>query len=277
MMLSLRAPRARRPSRARTRTIAGLAVLLLLAAQPGLALAAAPANDLPGGAVAIGAIPAHVTQDTTDATVTTDDVGCGSGGLDQATVWYSLTLSEAASILVDASASGFRVGINAFAGTASAETLVDCSEQGLRLDVEANATILLMFADVDGEANGGQLDVHIDVAPPPIDLSLTVDPVGKVNPQTGEAMITGSVTCTTATSDMFVDVELRQAVGRFTVRGFGGSGMDCGPAPTQWALSVVADSGRFGPGKSTVNVSAFACDVFTCDDVFESISVRLRK
>ena len=277
MILSLRALRARRPSSGRQRAVAGLAALLLLAAQPGLILAAAPANDLPDGAVAITEIPAHVTLDTTEATTTTDNVGCGSDGTDQATVWYSLTLPAATSVLVDASASGYRVGINAFVGTAEADTLIACAEQGLRLDVEASTTVLLMFADVDGEANGGQLDVHIDVAPPAIDLSLTVDPVGKVDPRTGEALVTGTVSCSMATSDAGLDLELRQSLGRFTIRGFGGSGLECGPDPTPWAVSVVGDSGRLGPGKATVNVSAFACDLFTCDDVFESISVRLRK
>jgi hypothetical protein len=275
MMLSPRAAGRTRPSR--SRAVGGLAALLLVAALPGLALAAAPANDLPDGAIAVGGIPAHFTQDTTEATVTTDNVGCGSDGTDQATVWYSLTLPEAASILVDASASSYRVGINAFAGTASAGTLTDCAEQGLRLDVAANTPVLLMFADIDGDANGGQLDVQIDTAPPPLDVTLAVDPSGKVNPKTGEALVTGTITCSTATSDAGVDLELREPVGRFTIRGFGGTGVACGPEPTPWVVSVTGEGGRFGPGRATVNASAFACDPFSCDDAFASVSVRLRK
>ena len=54
----------------RARIAALLAGLVLVATAPGMALAAAPANDLPGGAIAITAIPATIDQDTTEATVT---------------------------------------------------------------------------------------------------------------------------------------------------------------------------------------------------------------
>lgn len=276
-MLSQRSFEAGRRSIARWRAVAGLTALITIAAQPGLALAAAPPNDLPDGAIAIATIPADIAQDTTEATVSTDNVGCGSDGTDQATVWYSVTLSEATTLLIDASASGYVVGINAFVGSATADDLVGCAEQGLVVDLEAGTTYYLMFADIDGGANGGQLDVTIEVAPPPIQVDLTVDPIGKVNSKTGEATLGGTITCSATTSDAFVDMELRQALGRFTIRGFGGTGIECGPAPTAWLATIVADNGRFGPGQATANVSAFACDAFSCDDAFVSTTVRLRR
>lgn len=277
MMLPQRSFDAGRRSMARWRTVAALTALIAAAASPGSALAAPPPNDLPDGALAIMAIPAHVAQDTTEATITTDDVGCGAGGTDQASVWYTLTLAETTTVLIDASASGYVVGINAFEGAATSGTLVDCAEQGLRLEAQAGTTYYLMFADIDGETNGGQLDVAIDVAPPPIDIELAVDATGKINPRTGEATITGTVTCSTATSDAFVDAELREALGRFTIHAFNGWGTECGPEPTAWAVTFVGDNGKFGPGPATANVSAFACDVFSCDDAFVSTTVRLRK
>jgi hypothetical protein len=261
----------------RWRVVAGLALIIVMAAQPGVALAAAPANDVPDGAIAITAIPAHGTQDTTEATISTDNIGCGSDGTDQASVWYTLTLPEATTVLIDASSSDYRIGINAFAGTATAGALLECTEQALRMEVAAGTTYYLMFADIDGGANGGQLDVTIDVAPPPIDLTLAVDPVGKVNSKTGEATITGTVRCSAATSDASVDAELRDPVGRFTIHGFGGSGIECGTDPTPWSITIVGDNGRFGPGRATANVSAFACDAFSCADASVSTSVRLRK
>ncbi len=276
-MLSTRSDVAGRRSIARWRAVAGLTALITVAAQPGLAFAAVPDNDLPAGAIALTAIPAHATQDTTEATTSTDNVGCGSDGTDQASVWYTLTLAEATTVLIDASSSTFRVGINAFAGAATADALVDCAEQALRLEVAAGTTYYLMFADIDGAANGGQLDVTIDAAPPPIELTLAVDPNGKVNTKTGEATITGTVTCSTATSDAAVDAELREPLGRFTIRGFGGSGSECGPEPVAWTMTIVGDNGRFGPGRATANISAFACDQFSCDDVFVTTTVRLRK
>lgn len=277
MMLLQRSYAAARRPMARWRAVAGLTALILVVAQPGLVFAATPANDLPDGAIAITAIPAHNTQDTTEATTSTDNVGCGSDGTDQASVWYTLTLAEATTVLIDASSSSFRVGINAFAGTATADALVDCTEQALRLDVAAGTTYFLMFADIDGGANGGQLDVTIDAAPPPIRLTLAVDPNGKVNTKTGEATITGTVTCSAATTDAAVDAELREPLGRFTIRGFGGTGIECGPEPTAWSMTAVGDNGRFGPGRTSANVSAFACDAFSCDDAFVTTTVRLRR
>lgn len=277
MMLLQRSHAAGRRSMARWRAVAGLTALITVAALPGLAFAAPPDNDLPAGAIAITAIPAQVAQDTTEATTSTDNVGCGSDGTDQASVWYTLTLAEATAVQIDASSSSYRVGINAFAGAPTAEALFDCREQTLRLDAAAGTTYYLMFADIDGAANGGQLDVTLDVAPPPIELALTVDSSGKVNPKTGEATITGTVMCSTATSDAAVDAELREPMGRFTIRGFGGSGMACGPEPVAWSMVVVGDNGRFGPGRTTANVWAFACDAFSCADVFVTTSVRLGK
>jgi Family of unknown function (DUF6299) len=253
------------------------ASIAILATQTGLALAAPPSNDLPAGADAITSIPATITQDTTEATVSTDDLGCGVGGTDQATVWYTVTLSAATTIMIDASTSDYVVGINAFSGSGTPGPLIDCAEQTLRLDVEAGTTYYVMFADIDAGANGGQLDVTIDVAPPPIQVDLTVDPSGKVNTKTGEATVTGSITCSAATSDVFVDLNLRQSVGRFTIHGFGGAGAECGPTPTAWVATIVGDNGKFGPGKATADVSAFACDPFTCGDAFVSAAVRLRK
>lgn len=255
-----------------------LAGLLLVATAPGMALAAAPGNDLPAGAIAYTALPITIDQDTTEATVSTDDIGCGSGGVDQATVWYTLTLANATSVLVDATDSGYPVGVNIFEGSADANNLVDCVEGAAGFDAAAGTTYYLMFADIDGDAtNGGQLHVAIDVAPPAIEITLTVDSSGKVNPKTGEATISGTVTCNHDADFGDVEVSLRQPIGRFTIHGFGFASPGCGPTPTNWFASVVGDNGKFASGRATAQVSAFACDAFSCDDDSVTASVRLRK
>jgi hypothetical protein len=252
--------------------------IVLVGTAPGMALAAAPVNDLPAGATALTAIPATITENTTEATVTTDDVGCGSGGEDQATVWFTLTLASATSVLVDATGSGYSVGVNVFEGSADANNIVTCAEGAATFDATAGTTYYLMFADIDGDAtNGGALDVQIDVAPPPIEVSLTVNANGKVNPKTGEATISGTITCSRTADFGEVDVNLRQPIGRFTVHGFGFAGPACEPTPTDWFASVAGDNGKFGAGKATAEVSAFACDATSCGDTSVTASVRLRK
>jgi hypothetical protein len=271
-------PARRRVQARRAPLGAVLAGILLAGAVPGLALAAAPANDVPSGAIAETALPVTIDQDTTEATVTTDDVGCGAGGVDQATVWYTLTLAATTNVLVDATGSDYQVGVNIFEGTADADHLVNCVEGAAGFEAAAGTTYYLMFADIDGNAtNGGQLHVGIDVAPPAIEVSLTVDSNGKVNPKTGEATISGTISCTHAADFGDVEVNLRESIGRFTVHGFGFDSPACGPTPTAWFASVAGDNGKFAAGKATADVSAFACDAFSCDDAFVSTSVRLRK
>jgi hypothetical protein len=262
----------------RARVAALLAGLVLVATAPGMALAAAPANDLPGGAIALTAIPVTIDENTTDATVTTDNIGCGDDGTDQATVWFTLTLASATSVLVDATGSDYSVGVNIFAGTADADNFVVCSEGAAAFDAAAGTTYYLMFADIDGDAtNGGALHAVIDVAPPPIEVSLTVDSTGKVNQKSGEATISGTITCSRTADFSEVDVTLRQAIGRFTIHGFGAEAPECGPTPTNWFASIAGDNGKFGAGKATADVFAFACDVSSCGEASVLASVRLRK
>jgi hypothetical protein len=262
----------------RVRLAAVLVGIVLVVTAPGIALAAAPANDLPAGAIAHTTLPTTINQDTTEATVSTDDVGCGAGGQDQATVWYTLTLASATTVLVDATASGYAVGINIFEGTASASNLVTCVEGAATFDAAAGTTYYLMFADIDGDAtNGGQLQVSVDVAPPPLEISLTVNSTGKVNAKTGEATISGTVTCNHSADSADIEVSLREPLGRFTIHGFGTDGPSCGPTPTAWFASVVGDNGKFGAGKATADVTAFACDLIGCADASVTSNVRLRK
>jgi hypothetical protein len=258
--------------------LAVLAGSVLLAALPGIAVAAPPANDLPAGAIAYTALPVTIDQDTTEATVSTDNIGCGSDGTDQATVWYTLTLAAATSVLVDATGSGYSVGVNVFDSPPSADSLFNCAAGALIFDAAPGTTYYLMFADIDGDGtNGGQLHASIDVAPPPIEVSVTVDGSGKVNPKTGEATIMGTISCSRAAEFADVEVSLRQPLGRFTVHGSAFDSPSCGPTPTSWFASVTGDNGKFAPGRATVDVTAFACDSFSCGDGSVSASVRLRK
>jgi hypothetical protein len=277
MIRAFLSPRAGTLTR-RARIAALLAGIVLVGTAPGLALAAPPANDLPAGAIALTALPSTIDQDTTDATVTTDDIGCGAGGVDQATVWYTLTLADATTVLVDATGSDYTVGVNVFEGSADANNFVTCVEGGASFDAAAGTTYYLMFADIDGDAtNGGQLNVSIDEAPPPIEVSLTVNPTGKVNPKTGEATISGTITCSSTAEFSELSVSLRQSVGRFTIRGFGFDAPTCGPTATDWFVSVVGENGKFGPGRASADVSAFACDAASCGEASVVANVRLRK
>jgi hypothetical protein len=240
--------------------------------------AAVPGNDLPSGATAFTTLPYTIDQDTTEASVGTDDVGCGAGGLDMATVWYAFTPTDDVRVEIDARASDYLVGVNLFAGSADEASGFDCNNDALAFDTTAGTTYYLLFADVnDDGVNGGALRVEIQVAPPSLNIALIVDPTAKVHPKTGQALITGTVACDRLAEFAEVTVTLRLATGRFTTIGLGAASTECGPTPASWAAIVSGENGRFTAGAATTESSGFACDVVTCSEATDAGSVRLRR
>jgi hypothetical protein len=259
-----------------TAIVAALGLVLLA---PAAAIAAPPPNDLPGGAIVLpGTLPQTVTADTTEATVEpAEDVGCGAGGTDQATVWYAFTPAADGRVLVDARDSDYWLGINVFAGTASGENQIACFENQGIVEVEAGTTYLLMFADIDGDAtNGGALSFTLDVAPPPLEVTLTVDPVAKVSHQTGGALVSGTIACS-GEGTAFMEISLRQRVGRYVIRAFGFGESPCGTEPTAWLAEVYPDNGILAGGKATGSIFLGACDDVQCAEIDQAFSVRLRR
>ena len=256
-----------------------LATAMALAVAAPLSVSAAiPGNDLPDQAIVLGSgLPQAISQDTTEATVSTDDVGCGAGGTDQATVWYTFTPAASGDFVIDASTSSYFVGINIFAGTPTADALINCFGTAGEQFLNAGTTYYLMFADADGDTtNGGTLLATLDVAPPPISISMSLNSTGKLA-KGGQVTIGGTITCSHATDFSEIDMSVSQNVGRFTIHGSGFAEQACGPSPTAWSAVVSGDNGTFSGSKVTVSAFAFACDNFSCGDASASGTVRLRK
>jgi hypothetical protein len=257
-----------------TLAVAGavLASLLNVAA----AAAALPNNDLPEDAIAIDVpLPVAFSQDTTEATVTTDDVGCGAGGFDRATVWYTFIPTETIELFISTEPSSYGVAVNIFDTTPDADHLTACFAGAEIVKLEANRLYYLMFADADGdELNGGELSVMLGVPPPPLEISLAVDPVGSIS-KSGIATIRGTLTCSEPADRAELWGWLRQSVGRFTIVGGGFAGASCGSEPTPWSLVLEGQDGRFAGGRATVEINAFACGASSCGEVFTIASVRL--
>jgi hypothetical protein len=271
---STRPPRGRgRLPRAGSLLIA--ACLVITTAGP--VWAAAPGNDLPSGAAEIGSLPFAIDQDTTEAGVGSDDVGCGAGGYDVATVWYSFSPVEDVRVEIDARASDYLVGVNLFAGSADESGRFDCNNDALAFDATAGTTYYLLFADVNDDGiNGGSLRAEVIVAPPSLNVSLTADPTANVHPKTGQARITGTIACDRQAEFAEVSVSLRLATGRFITVGGGADSTSCGPTRAKWSAIVTGENDRFTGGLAAVEVTAFACDVVSCSETAEAGSVRLR-
>jgi hypothetical protein len=237
------------------------------------------ANDLPTGAMTVpDTLPQTITEDTSKATVSSkDDFGCGAGGTDQATVWYTFTSAAGEDIVVDASASSYAVGVNVFEGSADASHLIACASPAVEFFASAGTTYYVMFADVDGDTvNGGSLSATFELTPPPVQVTLSVNPTATLT-TSGIVTVSGTVACSSTVDFGEVDVFLSQAVGRFTIQGQGFADMSgCGPSPIGWTAEVIGQNGRFSGGSISANVDAFACTASSCGDTFVQATLKAK-
>ena len=143
----------------RTRlAIAAALMALAISASPISAAPPTPPNDEPGGAIAVTSVSFSTTQSTSKATANDADAGCGAGGVDQATVWYTVTLDAATRVLVDTAGSSYQTGVNVYTAGPGSEILT-CVEGAALFDAVAGQTYYIMIADIDGGRNGGRLAV----------------------------------------------------------------------------------------------------------------------
>jgi hypothetical protein len=248
--------------------------------------AAAPGNDDIASPTTVGPLPySDGPYDTTEATTGATDPTFCFGEPDRSTVWYSFTPASSDRYAADTFGSDYDTTL--YVGTpdgAGGIDVIDCNDdaQGLQsfLSWEATGgtTYLLMVGTccgggVVGQAGGGgTLIFHVDVAPPPPTLAITIDGTGSFS-RYGVATIGGSISCTNA-DGVQIDADATQRVGRFLIRGFGSTFVDC--SDTRWSMDISGEDGKFLGGYLSVNVFAFACGPVECTDAFVSRTVRLR-
>jgi hypothetical protein len=134
----------------------------------------------------------------------------------------------------------------------------------------------MAFSDTP-EVTTGTLVVHVEEAPPAPEIDVTVHPIGTFT-QAGSALISGTYTCSGEDVELaFIDVQLTQRVGRFTINGFGSIDATCDGSTHAWTVEVFADNGQFRGGQAVSITFALACGAFTCGEDFEETTVRLRR
>ena len=248
--------------------------------------AAPPSNDSIASPTTVGALPySDGPHDTTAATTGATDPTTCFGEPDRATVWYSFTPASSGSYAADTFGSDYDTTL--YVGTpdgAGGINVIGCNDDAqdlqsaLSWQATAGTTYLLTVGTccgggVVGQAGGGgMLNFHVDVAPPPPTVSITVDRAGSFNGY-GTATIRGSISCTNA-DGVEIDADATQRVGRVLLRGFGGIFIDC--SETRWSIDISSEDGKYLGGALSVNVFAFACGPFECADTFVSKTVRLR-
>jgi probable HAF family extracellular repeat protein len=135
--------------------------------------ASAPANDLIENATPIGDLPYAVSQETTDATISSDDSDQGCGPASAGSVWYAYTAPADGAVRLDGFGPTF--GIAAYEGGPESRTLVGCGFNGpVAIAVRGGATYHFMFS----VAFYGTLDVSVTaMSPPANDLIENASPV----------------------------------------------------------------------------------------------------
>lgn len=245
-------------------------------------LAAAPANDVYAGRESI-AIGDSLTVDTTEATTDADDVEmnsvCGAPAMD-ASVWYELTATADAFIGIDVSESTYSAGVFVATGSPGSFEVVACGPGAVVFEAVAGEAYAILAIDDqgDGGGNGGTLKIQVAEAPPPPEVDITVNKTGRFNSATGSATISGTVTCTGGPAEFsFIEVFVRQAVGRFFVDGFGFiEGFTCDGTTQPWSAEVFGANGVFKGGKALSVSFAVACGQFLCGVDFEEHVVQLK-
>jgi hypothetical protein len=266
----------------RAATVIGLVALFLITtASPVLAAPPRPGNDDYDGRTVIGSIPFSDSVDTTRAGTDADDeeinAQCGAPATD-ASVWYEYTAPADGSILVDVSGSSYSAGVAVATGSPGSFSVIACGPGFTAFATVAGETYTILAFDdqQDGAGNGGRLEIVVDVAPPPPEVDVTVDPTGTFNSQTGSATITGSVTCTGQADFAFIDLEVRQRVGRFVISGFGSTDFTCDGTTQSWSVEVVPSNGVFKGGQAVTVTFAVACGPIECGFDEQQTTVKLR-
>lgn len=245
------------------------------------AAAAPPSNDTYSGSIAITTIPFDASVDTTEATTDADDAEwnaqCGAPATG-ASVWYSLTPASDAGYVIDASQSSYSTGIAVMSGSPGSFFVETCGPGAVAFFGASGVTYsIAVFDDTLDVGGGGTLSFLVEEIPPPPTVDVTVDPVASFDPRTGAVTVTGTVTCSGDAVDTFVEVQLRQQVGRFVISGFGGASFVCDGTTQSWSAEVAGDNGLFKGGRAAAVTVAFACGEFSCGDDFEETTVRLRR
>ncbi len=252
---------------------------VVLAVSP--ASAAAPSNDVSGGATAIS-FGSAVTQDTTEATTDAEDAalnaGCGAPATD-ASVWYSFSAATDEGVIVDVASSTYSAGVIVAVGSPGSLSPVACGPGATAFSATAGTTYsILAFDDqFDGGGNGGTLSISVTAAPAAPTLEVVVDPIGLVDARSGAATLSGTYTCTNA-DFLAIFGELSQRVGRGTVEGFFDvfTNGQCDGIAKPFSAVVTPRNGKFAGGKTAAVAFSFACGAFECRDGYTEQRVLLR-
>ena len=205
----------------------------------------------------------------------------GSDCAGGATVWFSYRAEVSQRLAATTLGSGYDTVL--YAARRNNDLRIDwdhCNDDAgsgqhsaVVFDAVAGATYLFRVASFD--AAGGPLVFNLGAAPPPIVLWVTPSPEGTFD-RNGNALVSGTVTCSGGTGDVYINLVLRQRVDRVVVEGYGNAEVaDCSSRPRAWASRIEGAAGTFGEEPATLNADGWVCGNLECVSGAAFIDVTL--
>jgi hypothetical protein len=238
------------------------------------AVAQPPPNDDVAAPTVVG-VPDSLMQDTSEATVDASDPELTCAPPAGATVWFAFTPEADLRVEFNTFGSDYDTTLSAYLGMPSSETEVACNDDvagdlssRVRFDAAPGITYLIMVGSF-GAGAGGSLVLQSDVAPPPLELAVMIDPRGTVVPRTGEVAITGTLTCSRPAM-VGLEAGLTQRIGRARLEGYSGTGIEC-DGTTAWELSISAYNGLFTAGRAEAQAFAYGFDEDGYAEAFQQV------
>jgi hypothetical protein len=262
-----------------------IAATLMLAASTA---SAQEASDDLGSATAIAAVPFTGVTPVAGATTAGDEPKPGcifSSGFETGdhSVWYRYSATANGPLEAHTAGSNYDTVLVVWdAGPAGAE--VGCNDDfyGLQSSVSFNAQaghtyyFQIAFWTWPTFVPDPTLVFTLAPPPPPLEATVTMDPIGRAAGATGVVEISGTVTCNRFAFVRAI-VHVQQQNGRIAASGLF-LDAPCGPQPLQVSGRFVGQNARFTPGQATITIlgEAFEAPFLPGAPIYTQTSIRLQ-
>ena len=235
----------------RTASVVASLALLIATVTAGSVLAQ-PGNDSALAPTVIGSLPFSDSLDTTTATADAGDPSAFCGPSTN-TVWYTFNAGPTGNghVTLSTGASNYTAMIYVTTGSPSGP-FQTCGGTQIELIAAPSTTYYIMIGDCCGA--GGMLELSVTQG---IAFAGTIDPKASFVAKTGVVTLTGTYSCNSLATISGIEVELKQAVGRFIISGAGGTipTGQCLPGTSyRWTAQVAGSNGKFAGGKATAQL-----------------------
>lgn len=246
-----------------------------------------PPNDDFNNATVATAIPFTVSEDVTNATVAPDDPFCVNRNQ---TVWFAFTPTQNIRLEANTFGSNYDTTLSVYTGTRGALTQIACNDDAngtlqsrVRFDAVAGTTYYFEVSSFF-PVSPANLVFNLQLAPPPLSIAPSVTQFGSIDPTTGAATISGSVSCS---EQAFVTIsgQLKQTRGGVPITGFFSAFVPC-DGTAAWSAAIQTrdtlfhgrSAALFAGGKADVSATASAFDfdngVFVQRNLAVTITLR---